>query len=255
VLTITPKPKLVVTEVMSSEAKKATGVTLSTQDWWELSNLGNFVVNIQGYRFDDGHDSFADAEMITNAVNIAPGESIVFVNDMTPADFRSWWGPGKLAPNLQIIPYPNIGFNSDGDAIHLWNAAAISLSDTVTDVTYGPATKGVSFGYDPAPKTFGGLSVVGQSGGFVAAVNGDIGSPGTFVTPPLLTNPTYDLGAGFQLKFATVSNLNYQVEYTTNLNDPLWIPLTNFTATSSSFNFTAPVQGNVSGFYRVVVAP
>ncbi|HEX4264687.1 MAG TPA: CotH kinase family protein [Verrucomicrobiae bacterium] len=254
-LTITPKPTLVVTEVMSSEAKKATGVTLSTQDWWELSNLGNFGVNLQGYRFDDDHNSFADAETITNAVNIAPGESIVFVNNMTSADFRSWWGPQKFPATLQIIPYPTIGFSSDGDAIHLWNAAAASLSDTVTDVTYGLATKGVSFGYDPAARTFGGLSVVAQNGGFVAAVNGDIGSPGTVITPPLLTNPTYDLGAGLQLKFATVSNLNYRVEYTTNVNDPLWISVTNFTATSSSFNFTAPVQGNVSGFYRVIVAP
>ncbi|MES1180649.1 MAG: CotH kinase family protein, partial [Verrucomicrobiota bacterium] len=124
VLTIAPKPHLVITEVMSSEAKKANGMTFSTEDWWELSNFGNTAVNLQGWRFNDDHDSFASAVTITNAASIAPGEAIVFVNDMTPDDFRAWWGTQNLPANLQIIPYPAIGFGSDADAIYLWNAAA-----------------------------------------------------------------------------------------------------------------------------------
>ena len=69
-MTITPKPDLVITEVMSNEAKKGSGVTISTSDWWELSNLGTFSVNLQGWRFDDDNDSFADADAITNAATM-----------------------------------------------------------------------------------------------------------------------------------------------------------------------------------------
>ncbi|HVU27514.1 MAG TPA: CotH kinase family protein [Verrucomicrobiae bacterium] len=255
VLTITPKPNLVITEVMSSEAKKGTGVTISTSDWWELSNLGNFPVNLQGWRFDDDHDSFSDAETITDAVSIAPGESIVLVEDMTPTDFRTWWGSQNLPANLQIITYPNIGFSSDGDAIYLWNAAANSTTDTVTSVTFGTATKGVSFGFDPSSGTFGGLSVAGQNGAFVAPVNGDVGSPGTILNLPRFTELNFD-GNSFNLSFVTEPNLNYTVEFKNDLADPVWQTLTNFTAASSlSVISDSTAVTNATRFYRVVVTP
>lgn len=255
VLTIAPKPNLVITEVMSSEAKGAKGSPLSTEDWWELSNLGNFSVNLQDYRFDDDHDSFDDAQTITNNVTIAPGESIVLVEDMPSDDFRTWWGSTNLPANLQIITYPNIGFSSDGDSIYLWNAAAGSISDTIATVTFGAAAKGVSFGYDPAANTFGGLSVAGENGAFVAAVNGDIGSPGAFFNLPQFTRLNFN-GSGFNLSFVTQPNLNYGVEYKNNLTDPDWTMLTNFTAISSISVIADPAgETNYSRFYRVVVIP
>jgi hypothetical protein len=256
VLTITPKPNLVITEVMSSETKSAKGSTLATADWWELSNLGSFPVNLQGYRFDDGHDSFADADTITNPVTIAPGESIVLVEGMTPDDFRTWWGPQNLPARLQIITYPSIGFSSDGDAINLWNAAAGSTNDTVASVIFSTATKGVSFGYDPVANAFGGLSVAGQSGAFAAAVNGDIGSPGTIINPPQFTGISFNNGSGFKLSFVTQPNLNYRLEYKNNLAAANWTTLTNFTAASNSFIVTDPAADtNSARFYRIIVTP
>jgi hypothetical protein len=256
VLNLTPKPNLVITEAMSSEAKKGGGVTFATEDWWELSNLGDFPVNLQGWRFDDDHDTFADAQTITNAVTIAPGEAIVFVNDMTPADFRAWWGNQNLPASLQIIPYPAIGFGSDGDAIYLWNAAAGDVTDTVASVTFGAATKGVSFGYDPGSQTFGGLSVAGQNGAFVAALNGDVGSPGYVTGAPQISGVSYDAGSGFSLTFPTLTNFNYRVAYKDNLADADWLTLTNFTATASPFTFTDPTTNtNPARFYRVTVTP
>jgi hypothetical protein len=256
VLTVTSKPNLVITEVMSSEAKGAKGSTLSTEDWWELSNLGNFPVNLQGWRFDDDHDSFADAQTITNAATIASGESIILVEDMIPDDFRTWWGPQNLSANLQIITYPSIGFSSDGDAVFLWNAAANSVTDTVASVTFSTATKGVSFGYDPASNIFGGLSATGQDGAFVAAVNGDIGSPGTILNLPRFTQLGFNGGSGFNLSFVTQSNLNYSVEYKNNLTDPVWMTLTNFTAVSNLFVVADPAAStNSARFYRVLVIP
>ncbi len=256
VLNVTPKPNLVVTEVMSNEAKKGAGVTISTSDWWELSNLGNFAVNLQGYRFDDNHNSFDDAQTISTPVIIAPGESVVLVQEMTPDDFRAWWGPQNLPRNLQIIPYSEIGFGNDGDEIHLWNAVATSINDTVTDATFGNATKGVSFGYDPASRIFGGLSVAGQNGAFVAVLNGDIGSPGYLANTPTVSEAGYAQNEGFVLKFTTQPNLNYRVEYKDNLTDADWLVLTSFTATSDSSTFTDPTaETNSARFYRVVVAP
>ncbi len=255
-LTVTPKPNLVITEVMSGEAKKASGVTISTSDWWELSNFGNFPVNLQGYRFDDNNNSFDDAQTITSHVVIAPGESVVLVQEMTPDDFRTWWGPQNLPANLQIIPYLEIGFSADGDEIHLWNAAATSLTDTVANVSFGEATRGVSFGYNPSSVTFGGLSMVGQNGAFVAALNGDIGSPGTLISPPQLADVSFSNGAGFSLSFATLANLNYSIEYKSNLTDTNWTVLTNFTAASDSFIFNDSGAGiNSARFYRIVVRP
>jgi hypothetical protein len=256
VLTVTPKPNLLITEVMSSEAKGAKGSTLATGDWWELSNLGNFPVNLQGYRFDDDHDSFTDAQTITNNVTLIPGESIILVEDMTPGDFRTWWGAQNLPAHLQIITYSSIGFGADGDAVYLWNAAANSVTDTVASVTFSAATKGVSFGFDPAANIFGGLSVAGQNGAFVAAVNGDIGSPGTILSLPRFTEISFNGDHGFKLGFVTQTNLNYGVEYKNNLTDANWTTLTNFTASANSFIVTDPTADtNSARFYRIVVTP
>jgi hypothetical protein len=255
-LTVTPKPNLVITEVMSSEAKSVNGSTLATSDWWELSNLGNFPVNLQGWRFDDDHDSFSDADTITNNVTIAPGESIVLVEAMTPDDFRTWWGSQNLPARLQIITYPSIGFSSGGDAIYLWNAAATAVTDIVASVTFSTATRGVSFGYDPVAKTFGALSVAGQSGAFAAAVNSDLGSPGTILNLPRVTGFNFNGASGFNLTFVTQLNLNYRVEYKNDLAAPTWTALTNFIAAANVFSITDAAAGtNTTRYYRVVVMP
>ena len=258
-LTVTPKPNLVITEVMSSENKGAKGSSLSTDDWWELSNFGAAPVNLQGYRFDDNHDSFSDAQTITNAVTIAPGESIILVEDMSAADFKTWWGPQNLPANLQIITYPNIGFSSDGDAVNLWNAAASTTNDTVASVTFPVATKGVTFGYDPGANVFGGLSVPGQNGTFVAAVNGDIGSPGTYFNLPQFSQLEFSVTNGFSVGFVTQSNFYYTVEYKRKPGQASNLDiLDKFPRCTPGlfFTLTDAVTNTGSGrFYRVVINP
>ena len=196
-----PSPILSSRKWSSSESKGTINSTLDHLDWWELSNLGNFPVNLQGYRFDDNHDSFTDADTLTNAVSIAPGQSIILAEDMTADQFRTWWGPQNLPANLKIITYPSIGFSSSGDAVYLWNAAANSITDTVASATFSTAVRGVSFSYDPVANRFGGLSVAGQSGAFVAAVNDDIGSPGTIINLPRFTQLGFNHGSGFSSGF------------------------------------------------------
>ena len=88
-VTVTPKPQLVITEVMSNSSTNAP----NHGDWWELTNLGTFPVNLQGLRFDDNSETLAAAFTFTNDFTIAPDESLVFVESMTVQEFRNWWGP------------------------------------------------------------------------------------------------------------------------------------------------------------------
>ena len=261
VLTITPKPNLRITEIQASEATNSDGSTLGHGDWWELSNLGSFPVNLQGYRFDDNSYSLSQAVTLTSDATIAPGESIVLCEDMTPDEFRAWWGADQLPPNLQIVDYHGsaVSFSGTGDALTLWNAVAITESDSIDSVSISTATTGVTFGFDPYTKTFfgfapDGLSVAGVNGAFVAAVNGDIGSPGTIVTYPRFTSLSLTNG-GAQLSWASQSNYTYTVQGKTNLADANWTTLTNVTAGAGNVWNWVDTTTSSQRFYRLILNP
>ncbi|HEY4415658.1 MAG TPA: hypothetical protein VGO57_08205, partial [Verrucomicrobiae bacterium] len=258
-LVVTPRPLLQITEVMASESTDTnTGDPSGNSDWWELSNFGNFPVNLQGYRFDDNHFSLLDADTITNNLIIQPGESIVLVEDMTPDQFRAWWGP-QLRAGLQIITYPRIGFSATGDAITIWNAAATTEADYLDSISFSTATRGFSFGYDPtqsgdlgflgyAPD---GLSVAGVNGAFVAAVGSDVGSPGTVLNLPNFTSVTPASG-GVALTWVTQPNWTNVVQFKNNLTDANWTTLTNLVSTGvNTLNFTDTTTNAPQRFYRI----
>lgn len=178
--------QLRITEVESSSAGGA------HQDWWELTNFGPSPVDLQGFKFDDSSSAIATSVVLSpNSLSLAPGESIVFVETLTPELFRTWWGPG-LSLNTKIVTYTGSGLSlgGAGDAVNVWDS-----TDVLVDrVTFGQATVGVSFGYDASSGTFGGLSQLGVGGAFAAFENGDIGSPGGLTTVP--EPSTYALLAG-----------------------------------------------------------
>lgn len=252
-LTLTPKPNLVITEVMSSEA----GGVAGHQDWWELSNLDTFAVNLRGYRFDDDSASLSAAYRITNDVTIVPGESIVFVENMTSEAFREWWGPQNFRSGFQVLTYvgSGLGLSAASDAINVWNAAANTNTDKIAGAVFFTATRGVSFGYDPAGQAFGALSVPNVNGAFVASVNGDLGSPGVIVNQPRF--PTVSQGgSGLDLTFVTQPGRTHRVEYKNELTDPTWATLTNVLAVTNMVTITDPASlTNVSRYYRVVLLP
>lgn len=253
-LQVTPKPLLVITEAMSSEATDTNNSTLDHQDWWELSNLDTFPVRLKDYRFDDNSASLAFACTLTNDVTIEPGESVVLVEAMSADAFRAWWGKA-LSPNLQIVTYGGSGlsFSANGDAINLWNAAAIVDSDKVCSATFGTATRGISFGYDPDAHQFGALSMVGVNGGFTAAVNGDIGSPGTVINFPRFTACLVD-AIGFHSTLMTQPGRNYRIDSAATLAGGNWQPLTNVTAVPNPLFLSQPI-GSGARFYRAVMVP
>ncbi len=250
-LVVTPKPNLVITEVESSEN---TNDVVVREDWWELSNFDTFPVNLRGFRMDDSSGQLATAVTFTNDVLINPGESVVFVENLTEAQFRAWWG-SNLPPAVKIISYSGNGLslNSDGDGVVVWNAAATSDGDTVATALFTLATRGTTFGYNPATHTFGGLSVAGQYGAFTADVLGDIGSPGTIANHPNFTQATTGVG-DITLTFATEPGLNYAVDYTTNLTPAAWLTLTNVAADGTSISVADPA-GDAKRFYRARFIP
>jgi hypothetical protein len=258
---VTSFPNLVVTEVMSDEStNNSNGDTSGHGDWFELSNFGGFPVNLFGYRVDDSHDTFADATTITNHVTIHPGESVVFVQDMTPDQFHTWWGP-NLPPGVQIIGYHGSGLSAAGDAINVWNAVA-AVDDEVAAATFFSATNGVSggvsFGFDPTflnPGGFDGTtySANGINGAFIAAVGGDVGSPGTILNVPRFTEIASHTGGGFQLSWFTQPNWTNIVQFKNNLADPNWTALTTVAPVATTNESYLDSTTSTQRFYRVIL--
>jgi hypothetical protein len=260
-LLVTRKPNLVITEVQSSEASGPAAAA----DWWELANLDNFSVDVYGYRWDDNSANLGVAYTITNHVVIRPGEAIVLVEAsvpgaMTPDKFKAWWGSSNLPPDLQIIVYTGngLGLSASSDQVNLWNQAATIETDPIGKVA------GVQLSTSPAGRTFvrnpdtgifsgnstTGLSTNGLNGAFVAASNGDIGSPGWIVEPLRLNAIPHFPGA--DLTWNSTAGRSYTVYYKDALTDISWTPLGAVTA-ASSFTTLSDASALSQRFYLVSV--
>lgn len=252
-LAVTPKPLLAITEVSSGQATNEAGSTLGHGDWWELTNLGDFPVDLRGYRFDDGTESLAAAYTITNDIVLQPGESLVLVEGMTDEAFRAWWGPENLPPGQRILGYSGGGLGlsgTSGDALNVWNAVATDKSDKVAGVTFSAGTEGVSFVRDPESGIFWGntttgLAALGVHGAIMAAVNGDIGSPGTVIAPLRVTS-TWSNGE-LNLSWPSQADRDYAVFMKPELFNGSWTVVTNLTAAGSTTTATnvPAASGNV----------
>jgi hypothetical protein len=254
-LIVTRRPRLVITEVMAAE--NTNGPFKGHNDWWELSNFDDFTVDLTGYRFDDNSALLAAAVTFTNHVTIAPGESVVFVESMTPEEFRQWWGPSDLPPNLQIISYAGAGLSlsSLGDAINLWNSGALEDFDTVASEVFSTATNGVSFGYDADTQVFGDPSEEGLRGAWRAPENGDIGSPGYTRNPPQprILNFTRE-GGICRLRWTAEVSASYTLECAGDVRAGPWNSLTNTLSNGPFVTVEVPDAGG-SKFFRVVRGP
>jgi hypothetical protein len=238
-LQVSAKPVLLITEVQSSEASPAG----AHADWWELTSFDTRPIHMLGWRWDDNSHSLApgNAYVFTNDVVIHPGESIVFVENITAAAFRAWWGT-NLPPGLQIVTYigNGLGLSATADEVNLWNAVTLpgsELFDRIAGVNFASSAAGVTFVYDPENPPVSGVMGVASTtttagtnanGVFVAAQSGDIGSPG-YVVGPVRVRAAVS-GANATLNWNSVASRTYTVEYRTNLASGSWISLTNFVA-------------------------
>jgi len=261
-LTVNQRPRLFITEVMSAPGEHVgPGVH---EDWWELTNFEEYGVELRGYRFDDGSDiarpGLETSWVVPGPLFIRPGESIVFVENMAPDEFRRWWGAENLPTDLQIVTYRGAALNFSGpggDEIWLWNPGATDDKDYLEGVGFVAADPGRTFAYDPVegrfPGTSASLSREGVHGAFRAAVGGDIGSPGYVDAPPLRLLSWEREGQGLRIRWRTVAGHRYRVSGSWRLEGGDWEPLTpELIATGASLSHWVPGEtGAAIRFLRV----
>ena len=267
VLTVRPKPKLVVTEICGSRSTNTT--IFGRADWWELTNFDTYAVSLRGYRFDDNPGVVENSVVITNEVVIQPGESVLFIKDITPEFFTEWWGEENLPQNVQFVRYAGNGFNALGDSVWLWNATPTDRLDWIQQVDY---YQDLNWDFTPISgpsRTFwcggcdelGSASVVGEWGAIRAARSEDVGSPG-YVTnhPPRTVAPRFlvmshsDQSA--RLTWKTQAGKSYELQSKDHLDAPKWTPLTQHTAAGAQLIITdSTVASTARRFYRMNVLP
>lgn len=185
-------PDLVITEFVSKSDV--------TADWFEVSNFGDAAADITGWQYDDESADIIDAVALTGVTSIAPGESVIFLNDTSDTAFRAFWGG---LTGVQVGLHDGSGLGK-GDGVTLFDAAnaivlegsygdgvATDPSDLIDDTHAGAWVGGED--WDSANYTTGGFvggaALNGQFGIFASStVNGDsvneYASPGTAVPEP-----------------------------------------------------------------------
>lgn len=221
-LTIRLKPDLRITEVMPTQAASP-GVP--TADWWELTSFESQPINLAGWRFNDDSGALNDPYVIPGSLFISPGESIVFVENLTAAQFRAWWGSANVPAAVQVMTYSGSGLSlgAAGDGLRVWDNITTDANNPVAQVDFGAADLGVSFNYDPVTEQFGGKSQFGMNGVVRAAAATDLGSPGRIIAPafgPILS--VVKQGTGLRIEFDAAFGHSYSLEVSENLID--WAP-------------------------------
>jgi hypothetical protein len=165
-----------------------------TQDWFELTNVGDMAwteTTDGSLWFDDDSADPTTADLLMNVGSIAPGESVVFVDgfvDGNPAnvdEFLEIWNPVK--PQGQLGTYQGSGLGQGGDAVSIWISAAPPKGAPDLFEAYPDSGLNGGQSFDSILSAF---STDGNLSGAVTtiAVNTEgqpaIGSPGMIVPEP-----------------------------------------------------------------------
>jgi hypothetical protein len=155
---------LLITEIMPSG---------SVQDWFELTNTGSSVVDLAGFKMDDNSFSFSNAVEMQGIGQIAPGESVVFIEDTTTSAFLTSYGTCMSGVRVGTYSGSGVGLGGSGDGVIVFNAQGAEQSRQ----SFGTATAKTSFFYGSNNST-ATLSLSGTQGA-LACSNTDVASPGS----------------------------------------------------------------------------
>ena len=245
-LLVTQPPNLAITEVMASVLN---GAASGHSDWFELTNLDTNAVSLLGYRFSDREDSFDFSCTVTNAVIIEPGESVIFVQRLTPEEFIQWWGADLLPAGLKVITYRGFGLDSQGEEIYFWNGAETGPHNWFTVGAFAGSSEGFSLRFEP-PDTYDvGSSELGLFGAFRAANGGDVGSPGYTKNPAPRMLSANRNGAEVILKCRVIQGKQYTLRWKPNLEDPYWAPIGDYIADDFLITIPQPIEGIAQRFF------
>jgi uncharacterized protein YjiK len=176
-------PQLVISEVAPWSSSNGIGLLA---DWFEVTNIGTAAQSIVGWKMDDNSNAFGSAVALNGITSIAPGESVIFIENAVPstavANFKTLWFGSNPPASLQIGTYTGsgVGLSSAGDAVNLFNAAGAVQAR----VDFGTSPTGLFKTFDNASGlnnvVLTSLAATGINGAFVApADSNEIGSPGT----------------------------------------------------------------------------
>jgi hypothetical protein len=265
---------LLVTEAMAQTSTNT--LKSGHSDWWELTNRDTNAVNLRGYKFSDLPGPSLEPGspfVIKNDVIIQPGESIIFVRNMSREAFMDWWGEENLPADLQIITYTGHNFQPQRDGAYLYGPAATDPLDYVCGVNFDfcdptdptdpncVILAGVSKWFDPVEAQYGEFSVLGERGAIRAVEADDVGSPGwTANHPPREYSPRFTSlvrnSAGATLTWEARPNKRYELQYKNALTETNWTPLSQRSATGLALTVLDPSATNAARrFYRLQLLP
>ncbi|MBL9170437.1 MAG: hypothetical protein JNN07_22060 [Verrucomicrobiales bacterium] len=264
-LSVRPEPKLFITEMMGGRSTNS--LVVGRSDWWELTNFDTDSVNLRGYRFDDFPRVLEGAWVITNDLVVRPGESVVFLQNMTPEFFTEWWGEENLPAGLQFVRYAGNGINAHYDSIALWNPTASDADDFITrseyvhlDKNYVPIQgSSLSFWCDGRIEE-GRMSQVGECGAIRAAKSADVASPGYYTNhpprqvAPRLVTILHTEGA-IQLTYTAQAGTTYEWLASGDLSAGKWTVIARQTAAGDRIEFKeSTARGTSWRFYTARIA-
>jgi hypothetical protein len=271
VLCLTRKPLLAITEAMSLACTNH-GLP-GTGDYWEATNLDTDAIDLREWFWDDAPGSVGGGPTISNCFIIRagesgfmvepaepiiqPGESVIFVEGLTPEMFATRWGWGNLPTDLKIIRHTANGLDDNKDEITLWNPTATQDNSYIASIGFVTEAAGVSLWFAPTVcAEFGVPSVPGEGGAFQAVASCDVGSPGwTPWTPPRFTS-IYRSEAGVKLAWKTQPGSSCLLQFKRELTEADWTLLGRFTPTGAFCSATDTTIGlETRRFYRAVTIP
>ncbi len=240
--TLHAAPILRITEVMSSSGSGG------TEDWFEITNVGDEAIDITGFKMDDNSFSSGASAVLNGVTTIAPSESVVMVEDASTTEsadaFRTFW---EIDPSVQVGWYSGggVSFSSGGDGTAIFT----STGTEITRVTFGGATAGSTFYY-----VYSSIGTILSSGSPVSTA----GSLGAFSTSglPVNTGSPGTAAASLDLaftsgvkRFATTgktysSPVTFQKQNGTDVvtlslvSGPAWLSLTGVTQTGGTLSGT-----------------
>jgi hypothetical protein len=174
------------------------GFMAYASDWFELTNFGCTTVDITGWRFDDSNPQLATSVPLDGITSIAPGESVIFINDSgANAAFTTAWFGGPAPKGLQIGNYAGgAGLSTGGDQVNIFDAS----NKIVASITFGTSPNPLFATFDNSEGlnnvTVTELSQVGVNSAFVASDGAEVGSPGVpaFVLGDANGDGNFDFG-------------------------------------------------------------
>ena len=269
-LFVQSRPTLMITEVMPAP------LSYPELDWWELTNVGTNACNLKGFRYFDG-PKLSGARVVTDNVVIQPGESVIFVCQLTRDEFIRWWGKTNLPPGLQVITWVGFGLDNWSDVIHVWSAAEESDSRMLASKSYTLATQypddpllefppnlfghpldghSLFFDTNETDAFWGQGSEENEYGAFRAETSADVGSPGFYVLPRCFGidfNESTATGSTVTLRWRVVKGKRYQVESRPEVETGVWTATPDvLTASGSTLTNTLMLPpGMPCQFYRL----